>query len=380
MSGWWVVGSVSEAIFFGLLFLLGTASLTIVVTWQVFWPESTILGPGFGFWVMVIASISFMVIGLTAFVLQVSQTLASPERRTALASKVKEEHVRRAEGMAESNSTLPQLRNFTDSPGVELNYRLATQSGDSTPLILSSLFTTAWNAMVAVLTVFWVQGFLSDKADWLLNVLMIPFLLVSILSSRWFLKLFLQQVRIGKTAVEIDRLPLLPGERYQLYVCQYGRVTFSKLTVSLVAQEEATFEQGTDVRTEARETIRLPAVIKPRHLSTSRKQRGDINRKLEAKGQELKEEAASSSQIAEDSESSVSNSVPEDVETKRNLTAEPEVPLELDCTIRLPVDMMHSFQGEHSALVWKVVVEGESAKWPGFCRKFPVVVYPRSAV
>ncbi len=67
LSGWWVVGSLSEASFYGLLFLLGIVSLTIVVTWHVFWPESDIYPVGFGFWLMVIASTSFVLIGLTGF-------------------------------------------------------------------------------------------------------------------------------------------------------------------------------------------------------------------------------------------------------------------------------------------------------------------------
>ena len=92
MSGWWVVGSVSEAVFYGLLFLLGIVSLTTVVSWRVFWPASSILEIGFGFWLMVIASSSFVLIGLTAFLLQVSHVMASPELRSALVDKAKREH------------------------------------------------------------------------------------------------------------------------------------------------------------------------------------------------------------------------------------------------------------------------------------------------
>ncbi len=332
MSGWWVVGSVSEAAFFGSLFLLGIVSLTTVVSWQVFWPESTILRIGFGFWLMVIASSSFIVIGLTAFVWQVSQTLASPEMRSALAERAKREHQRRAVGSARTDdlANLPSLTALTDSPGVRLAYRLAVQRGEATPLILSALFTTAWNGVLAALAVISMQKHLVGDPDWFLTVLLITFLVVSFFATRWFFRLFRRQSGIGPTAVEISELPLLPGCEYQLYLCQYGRATFEKLTVSLVAYEESTYQQGTDVRTERRETSRVNAVALGSPSSSK-------------------------------------------------LVAEPEKPLEMDCQIRLPIDIMHSFQGQHNAVVWRIVVEGDAIKWPSFCRSFPVVVYPRDA-
>lgn len=329
MSGWWVVGSVSESAFFGALFLLGIVSLTTVVSWQVFWPQSTILRPGFGFWLMIIASSSFIVIGLTAFVLQVSQTLASPEMRSAMATKVKQEHRRRAEGDALELANLPSLQDLTDSPGVKLAYRLAVQRGETVPLILSSLFTMTWNAMVAVLSVMAIQNQLSGTG-WFLTVLLLPFLVVSFLTTRWFFVLLRRQSGIGPTAVEIDELPLLPGNEYQLYLCQYGRLVFNQLTLALVGYEETTYQQGTDVRTECREISRIEVEM-PSAESTK-------------------------------------------------LIAEAEKPLEMDCQLRLPDDMMHSFQSEHNAVVWKIVVQGDAAKWPSFCRSFPVAVYPRSAV
>jgi hypothetical protein len=331
MSGWWVVGSVSEAAFFGALFLLGIVSLTIVVSGQVFWPESTILRVGFGFWLMVIASASFVLIGLTAFILQVSQTLASPEMRSALADKAKREHARRATGDEKLEAAnLPSLRAITDSPGVKLKYRLAVQRGETVPLLLSSLFSVAWNAMLAVLAVISVQNHLRGQPDWFLTVLLVPFSIVSFFSTRWFFRSFRRQSGIGPTAVEISDLPLLPGQAYQLYICQYGRATFKEYAVFLVAFEETTYQEGTDLRTERLETNRI--------------------------GVEFV-------QPSEDF----------------RWVAERERPMEMDCQFRLPNDIMHSFQGRHNCIVWKIVVEGVAQKWPSFCRNFPVVVYPSNA-
>ena len=203
MSGWWVVGSVGEAAFFGILFLLGIVSLTIVVSWQVFWPESNIIRPGSGFWLMFSASLAFTVIGLTAFVLQVSQTLASPERRSALASKVKSEHQRRSD-TANEHANLPDLGDMTDSPGVKLAYRLASQRGENSQLILSALFATAWNSVVAVMLVVDIFQLTSQaRGSVFLTLLLLPFLTISVFATRWFFQLFRIRTGIGPTAVQI---------------------------------------------------------------------------------------------------------------------------------------------------------------------------------
>ncbi len=345
MSGWWVVGSVSEAAFFGALFILGIVSLTIVASSQVFWPENTFLPTiGFGFWLMMIASLSFIVIGLTAFVLQVSRTLASPEHRSVLVDKAKREHLRRAAGSEQTDLTnLPSLRALMDSPGVKLAYRLAIQRGETTPLVLSSLFSVAWNAMLAVLAVIAVENHVRSRPDWFLTVLLVPFATVSFFSTRWFFRTFRIQSGVGPTAVEISDLPLLPGKTYQVYVCQYGRTVFAKYQVSLVSFEEATYQQGTDIRTQRVETLRIP--VQMRTCPT---------------------EVSQTETAAPTADSTC-------------LVAEPEKPLEMDCQLCLPLDMMHSFQGRNNAIVWKIVIEGEVKKWPLFCRSFPVVVFPLDA-
>lgn len=326
MSGWWVVGSVSEAIFYGLLFLLGIVSLTTVVTWRVFWPASSLLQIGFGFWLMVIASSSFVLIGLTAFLFQVSHVIASPELRSAMFDRAKREHLRRAKGSPESTTTsLPDATILKDSPGVRLAYRLAANQGDSAKLAVSASFAVAWNAMLAVLTVICINTHLAGKHEYFLTVLLIPFAVVSYLATRWFLRLFRRHIGVGPTTVEISDLPILPGKEYALYLCQYGRVKFKDLRVSLACVEESTYQQGTDVRTERHE-MKRHVVVGP----------GEF-------------------------------------------VVEPEKPLELDCQFTLPLDTMHSFQSPHNAIVWKIVIEGEAPRWRTFCRSFPIVVYPRPA-
>ncbi len=430
MSGWWVVGSVGEAAFFGILFLLGIVSLTIVVSWQVFWPESNIIRPGSGFWLMFSASLAFTVIGLTAFVLQVSQTLASPERRSALASKVKSEHQRRSD-TANEHANLPDLSEMTDSPGVKLAYRLASQRGENSQLILSALFATAWNSVVAVMLVVDIFQLTSQaRGSVFLTLLLLPFLTISVFATRWFFQLFRIRTGIGPTAVEISTLPLVPGCQYRLYICQYGKVDFTDFRIALVAFEETTFQQGTDVRTEVLEVSRIglkldqtPSASKTdtEPEEESAENQGDLGgtgKDTDASNEVVRERALSESQdsnsdtingdsadtsgepVAKDSDINPNAKPPPQSQDRKSRrlrkrgrskrktrpsgpvrwSAEPEKPLELDCTLSLPGDMMHSFHSEHSALVWRIVIEGESTKWPAFCRSFPVAVYPRSAV
>jgi hypothetical protein len=326
MSGWWVVGSVSEAAFFGSLFLLGIFSLTTVVTWQVFWPESSILRVGFGFWLMVIACSSLTIIGLSGFIFKVSGTLASPERRSALVSQVKRDHLRRAEGSGQNETYLPDLRVYTDSPGTRLTYRLPYESGERAPLLLSMLFTAAWNTMLAILSVLSLQKLASGHPNYFQIVLLVPFALISFFATRWFFRIFRKYSGIGPTAVEISDLPLLPGNSYEVYLYQYGRVQFDKLSIKLVGFEEATYQQGTDVRTERAEIASYEGILEG---------------------------------------------------APAKLVADPDHPLELHCQIQLPFDIMHSFHGANNSVRWKIVVSGELSKWPTFCRSFPVVVYPR---
>lgn len=324
MSGWWLVGSVGEAAFFGALFLLGIVSLTTIGTWQVFWPQSQIIRIGVGFWLMIIASASFILIGLSGLVFQVAQTVASRELRTALAQKAKREHARRSEGVGSDATppTLPRLRSFTESPGVQLAFRLAVERGEIAPFLLSSLFALAWNTMLAILAVIAAQNIARGQPEWFLNVILVPFACVGFWSTRWFFRLLKRHTGIGPTAVEISDLPLLPGSDFSVYVCQYGRVDFRNLTILLVCFEESTYQQGTDLRTERVEVAR--------HVLFE----------------------------------------------QESCSAEPEKPLEIHCQYRLPADTMHTFQSQHNAVVWKIVVEGDAPRWPSFCRKFPVVVHP----
>lgn len=320
MTGWWFVGSLGEAAFFGILCLVGILALTTIIAWQVFSPETNAFPVGLGFWVIVIASASLIAIGGVGFVIRILWVATSDEHRQFLAGQAKQIQ-QPLPGKGPSMSAIPSLQNFTDSPGVKLAFRLPGSRPEIAPLWLSSLFALAWNALTAILIAIGV-GSLRQRIDWTL-VLVLPFFIaVGVFATRWFLINFRRATGIGITTVEISHLPLVAGKMYQLYVAQYGRLAMRKLKIALVCEESATYHHGTDVRTERHIVSRID-------LLEHGRSRIDYGR-----------------------------------------------PLELECSFFVPTDAMHSFQSDHNAIHWKIVVEGEANRWPSYCRSFPVVVYP----
>jgi len=321
MAGWWFVGTVGEAAFYGLVCLVGTLILGVVVAWQLFSPETSAFRVGFGFWVMVLASLSMVIIGGTGFLYRVLKVAMSVEHRETLTHRAKKLGDRWNGRPAEHPPGIPALQPYTDSPGVRLKYRLPGNPGDLGPLLLSSLFSLSWNLLTAVLTAVALSSFRS-KPEWGLVAVLPLFLLVAFFTSRWFFRLFRRASGIGRTTLEIDQLPLIPGHRYRLAVAQFGRLALRKLEIALVCEEEATYHQGTDVRLERQVIFQMPI--------------GEHGRCRIDYGS----------------------------------------PLELDFPFQMPTDVMHSFQSEHNAVRWSLVVQGEANRWPSFCRKFPVVVFP----
>ena len=52
------------------------------------------------------------------------------------------------------------------------------------------------------------------------------------------------------------------------------------------------------------------------------------------------------------------------------------VPFERECDVQVPAGAMHSFKSKHNEIAWKILVRGSPVRWPDFERSFPVLVYP----
>ena len=141
----------------------------------------------------------------------------------------------------------------------------------------------------------------------------------------FFVRQLMVTTGIGPTFVEISEHPLLPGGQYRLYVSQAGRLKMRSLDVALVCEEEATYRQGTNTRTESREVCRQPLLH------------------------------------------------------REEFQVLPGEPFATECVLRVPAGAMHSFKAAHNEVQWRIVVQGDVADWPEFRRSFPVIVHPSGA-
>jgi hypothetical protein len=315
-----IVGRIWEAVFFGVLFLLGAAALTQVVTSEV---RSSSAGLSLGFWLLVLVLASFVLIGGSGVLWTVFHTGTSAERRAAIAKTAGSiDLISEAVPMPREYPTLPADSNLTNSPGVALSYRLPTVESPIWSLLAAAVFCLAWNGGAAVLTVWATRSWSSGRPEWLLSILLAPAHAVGAWSIYYFLRQFVVHTAMGPTIVEISNHPLYPGGRYELLISQTGNLRMKLLVVQLVCEEQVTYHQGTDVRHESR------AIYE------------------------------------------------QDVIRLSDFAIEPGSTFEKEVEFAIPAEAMHSFLSAHNSVIWKIVVVGEAEQWPQFVRSFPLIVYP----
>jgi hypothetical protein len=301
---------------------LGVFSATTLVAWQLMSPNTQVIRIGYGFWLFFLVSISFIVLGTVGFWYRVLKVVTSDEHREVIAKRgiVPEPMVRKTKNILPPN--VPDLRLFTDSPGAKLAFRLPSQLPENDALVAIGIFAMAWNAMIAIFLVFAVESLIRSAIPYRLLILLVPGIYVAIRSTQLFFRSFIRTLGIGSTTVEVEDLPLIPGNTYQLEVLQYGRLVIRNISVHLVCEEESTYHFGTDVRTERQ-------VVFDEVIAEHGRDRIDWG-----------------------------------------------YPLRMECQFTVPRDAMHSFQSFHNAIHWKIVVDGKANRWPSYSRSFPVVVYP----
>jgi hypothetical protein len=318
-----LVGSVGEAAFFGGMFLLGTVSLTALIATEVVehHPESFALG--LGRWLLILVMSSLVLLGGGGLIWTALRVGTSAERRNVMARQAADiDLVQEALPRPKHYPTLPPFDGLTNSPGVDLAYRLPPSESPGWRLLATTIFAILWNGVVCVLTVWAIRGHVADRGDWLLSALVVPLWAVSAWSIRYWLQLIWLHTGMGMTTLEISDLPLVPGGAYQVALSQHGHIRVKVLQLWLVCEEEATYQQGTDIRTERREVA----------------------------GHQLFEQ--------------------------RDFEITPAVPFQASCDLPTPASAMHSFNSAHHSITWKLVVRGEAEGWPAFERGFPVIVYP----
>lgn len=315
------LGSLGEAFFFSALVALGVLSLAAMITWQFVDPAPEITW-GRGFWSMVLVLSSFILIGGGGVIRTLLHVGASAERRSALAKRAAGiELIGDALAGRSDFPNIPNAHNMTNSPGVTLAYRLPVIDMPAWKLSAGALLCATWLVAAVALIVVFINRY-QARPEWFLIAFATPFLAVGGWAFRFFVRQLWIQAAVGPTSVEISDLPLYPGEPYDASLAQAGRLHFNSLELWLVCTEEATYQQGTDVRTETRDVYRQ-----------------QLSRTTDFK-------------------------------------IDPARPFESRCRIAIPEGSMHSFQSNHNAIAWKLKVIGRAKSVPPFERTFPIIVHP----
>jgi hypothetical protein len=223
---------------------------------------------------------------------------------------------------AQGHPAVPCCEDLVNSPGTILRYRLPIESPENWTLLGFGLFALLWNAVLAVLAVQAGIELMGGRRDWLLFALLLLFSIVGIAGIAVFIRGIVLASAVGTTQVEIADHPLRPGGTYGVLLAQAGSGEFRELSMALELEEQATFRQGTDTRSESVVVWRQP------------------------------------------------------IHAWRDVQLSPGTRFEAHATIRVPSRAMHSFTSEHNSVRWMLVVHGTPARWPAFRRVFPLVVFP----
>jgi len=288
-------------------------------------PEVAVLVRGYSWWIwlVLVVPVSFILIGGGGFLYSMFHWGTSAERRAAMTKRVRQSDLFDANGRdGRKFPNIPDYTEIANSPGTTLRFRLPISTSPAWVLFGVLLACVFWNGIVSVFVVIATSGHLDGEPDWFLTLFMIPFVAVGIALIVFFIRQLLVTTGIGPTLVEISDHPLYPGGQYRLFLSQTGRLTVNSLEVLLVCEEEATYRQGTDTRTETRQVHRQEVF---------RREGFEVHRGL---------------------------------------------PFESECELVVPAGAMHSFKADHNEINWKVVVKGDVAGWPDYKRSFPVVIRP----
>lgn len=316
---WWAgMAEVTLAI---ALALVGFVLLVVTVTtllmystpdvWYYTWPSLALRG---------LVSLTMIGVGGYWMLAAIWKVSATAERRNAIVNRAGE--IELLNELWRSSSSLPTVPGEKGPPprGRVLKYRLQGVNRSLIWLAVSGLFALVSVGLATGLTLQATRAWSVGQADWLAIIAGVICLTVAAWTVIQFGRQLLVLTGFGPTQLEISELPLVPGGLYQLYLEQPGRFRFQVIEVVLTCVEEATFSQGTNVRTEKRNAV-------------------DVR-----------------------------------LFRKRGIAA--GQPVQETFELRLPPEAMHSFVSANNRVLWKIIVSATVRGWPQFQRVFPVIITP----
>ncbi|MDO4570477.1 MAG: hypothetical protein Q4D38_08845 [Planctomycetia bacterium] len=217
---------------------------------------------------------------------------------------------------------VPSAAEIMDSPGIRLAYRLPMVDSPAFELAALIVATLVWNLLTISLLVY-ISGMLSSgelNVFWILYAF--PFAAVDVWLTFFAWKKLIAASIIGPTIVEIDHFPLENGDAAQMFVSQGASRKIYWLNIILICEEEAVFTHGTNTRRERKRVY-----------------------------QEL-------------------------IYGEEGLHLSHEKPFDIEASLQIPLNAMHSFVSPHNQVNWKILIQGAAAGCEMFERYFPIIVCP----
>lgn len=330
--GW--LSGLTEALLSALLLLSGLVFLVIVLTLtfrnQSIGADGQVVPVDWVYFsLQMLVAVALIAVGAIGIVWLLWTVGVSAERRSAIVKQAVDQAgeldlVREFRRQRDDLPTVP-LSLYPPHQGIWKKYRLVPTPRNVWGLIISSTFSVVFVVLTTILLLTSNDTINVPKADLFAPALAVPIGLAAAYSIWQFFRQFLKLTGIGATSIEIDRYPLVPGEEYQITLTQMGRVRLQLLDVEIVCTEEATFNEGTDVRTE-RTTVYSSRLLR-----------------------------------------------------RRGVVLKPDAVWRTDLTLKLPPEAIHSFRSRSNRIQWKIIVTAKALSWPRLRRHFGFTVHPRSS-
>jgi hypothetical protein len=271
-------------------------------------------------WPVTLIPASLFAVGIFGIVASLMQVSTSAERRSLVSVKAMRLDASRESSSDSRHLTVPPIDD--ESPGVRFAHRLpalGTAGWRMAGLMIACAF---WNVLLAYFVYVASLEYLRGNSPWLVLGLVVMLGLVGVWLAFTLIREFWHRRGIGQTHVEVSEHPLTLGGTYRGYLMQTGRMVVRSLTVELVCEELAIYQQGTDTRTST-EVVCRQSVQKWRHIEV-----------------------------------------------------DPTGLFESEFEFTIPADGMHSFRTPHNEIRWMLLVRGDTMKGQPIFRQFMLNVRP----
>ena len=281
-------------------------------------------------WLLLLLPVAFFSIGIGGLSYTLMRLGTSAERQSILSRQktgldlFDEYRDRRLLAMGSENEILV-------GPGTVLAHRLHSDSGQGLYLWIAGSLCVLWNSLALVPVILSVRFLYQASAivdvfqwrtEWMTLLVAVLFLAIGVRMAFRFSRRVAARRRVGPIRVEVNHHPLTPGETVDLLVMQTGNLVYRSLKVSLVCEEESTFAQGTDARSEVQRVACKNLLV------------------------------------------------------RENFAISPGRDLVSRIEFSVPAETMHSFRSEYNAVRWHFLIEGHADQGRDFVRTFPVLVNP----